>query len=82
MAENFTYSYLVAWILGGLILLTMTLLRTAQRPLWLASGLMAFGAVGVLSLGLGLASVQLTLGFAVLAAGVGAAMGYGIARLA
>ena len=82
MAQNLTYSYLVAWIIGGLILLTMLLLRSARRPLWLSTGLMAFGAAGVLSLGLGLASWQLTLGLAVLAAGLGAAVGYGIRRLA
>ena len=82
MAQNLTYSYLVAWILGGLVLLTMLLLRTERRPLWLSTGLMAFGAAGVLSLGLGLASFQLALVFALLAAGVGAALGYGIGRLA
>lgn len=82
MAENLTYSYLVAWILGGLILLTMLLLRTQRRPLWLSTGLMAFGAAGVLSLGLGLLPWHLTLGLAMLAAGLGVALGYGVGRLA
>jgi hypothetical protein len=81
VAQNLTYSYLVAWIVGGLMLLIMLLLRTRRRPLWLSFGLIGFGAAGFLALGLGVGAWNLTLVYALVTAALGAAVGYGVMRI-
>jgi hypothetical protein len=79
--QSLTYAYLVAWIVGGLVLVTLLLLRTQWQPLWLSVGLMAFGAAGFLALGLGLGGWPVTLSCALLAGLVGVAAGLGLSRL-
>jgi hypothetical protein len=79
--QSLTYAYLVSWIVGGLVLVTLLLLRTQWQPLWLSVGLMAFGAAGFLALGLGLGGWHVTLASAVLAGLVGVACGLGLSRL-
>lgn len=76
-----TYSYLVTWILGGLVLVTVLFMRPRLRPYWLALALMAFGATGFVTLGLGVPAVPLTLVYAALAALLGGALGFGIERI-
>ena len=81
MAQNLTYAYLVAWIVGGLMLLTMLLLRTQRKPLWLSFGCIGFGAAGFLALGFGVGTSTLTLAYAAVAALVGSALGYAVGLL-
>ena len=76
-----TYAYLVTWILGGLVLVTVVFMRPRRRPYWLALAPMAFGATGFLSLGFGVPELPLTLVYAGLAALLGGALGVGIERL-
>jgi hypothetical protein len=76
-----TYAYLVTWILGGLVLVTVIFMRPRRRPYWLALGPMAFGATGFLSLGFGVPQLPLTLVYAGLAALLGGGLGVGIERL-
>lgn len=76
-----TYAYLVTWILGGLVLVTIVFMRPQRRPYWLALALMAFGATGFLSLGFGVPELPLTLVYAGVAALLGVALGVGIERL-
>jgi hypothetical protein len=76
-----TYSYLVTWILGGLVLVTVVFMRPQLRPYWLAMALMAFGATGFVTLGLGVPRLPLTLIYAAIAGLVGGALGVGIERI-
>lgn len=76
-----TYAYLVTWILGGLVLVTIAFMRPRRRPYWLALALMAFGASGFLSLGFGVPPLPLTLVYAGLSGSLGAGLGYGIGRI-
>lgn len=76
-----TYSYLVTWILGGLVLVTVVFMRPQLRPYWLALSLMAFGATGFVALGLGVPALPLTLVYAAVAGVVGGALGFGIERI-
>ncbi|MDB4972164.1 MAG: hypothetical protein JWN48_505 [Myxococcaceae bacterium] len=81
MLQNLTYAYLVAWIVGGLILTTALLLRPERKALWLSFGLIGFGATGFVSLGLGLGSWNLTLLYGVCAGMLAGLLGYGVSRL-
>ncbi|MET0287981.1 MAG: hypothetical protein ABW352_26055 [Polyangiales bacterium] len=76
-----TYSFLVTWIGGGLILLAMLALRTARRPYSLALAAIAYGLTGFLGTGFGvtprLTLVLISLGAALVAA----ALGYGLQRV-
>jgi hypothetical protein len=76
-----TYSYLVTWILGGLVLVTVVFIRPQLRPYWLALALMAFGATGFVTLGLGVPALPLTLLYAALAGLAGGALGFGLERI-
>lgn len=76
-----TYSYLVTWILGGLVLVTVVFMRPQLRPYWLALALMAFGATGFVTLGLGVPALPLTLVYAALASVVGGGLGFGLGRI-
>lgn len=76
-----TYSYLVTWILGGLVLVTVVFIRPQLQPYWLALALIAFGATGFVTLGLGVPALPLTFVYAALAGLVGGALGFGIERL-
>jgi len=76
-----TYAYLVSWILGGLGLLTMVVMRTQLRPYWLAVAPMSFGATGFLLLGSGLAPLAQIPIYAAVAALLGATLGLGLDRL-
>jgi hypothetical protein len=76
-----TYSYLVTWILGGLVLVTVIFIRPQLRPYWLALALMAFGATGFVTLGLGVPALPLTLVYAAVAGVLGGAVGFGIERI-
>jgi uncharacterized membrane protein YjjB (DUF3815 family) len=72
-----TYSFLVAWIGGGLILLAMLALRTERRPYSLALAVLGYGLCGFLCTGFGVSPrLPAALGAAVL----GAALGYGMSR--
>ena len=76
MHRNLTYSYLVAWIIGGLMLVVVLLLRTERRPYSAAFASIAFGAAGFLSLGFNLADWMQVFWYAVGAGVVGGALGY------
>jgi hypothetical protein len=76
-----TYSYLVSWILGGLVLVTIVFMRPQLRPYWLALALMGFGATGFVTLGLGVPALPLTLVYAALAGLLGGGLGFGIERI-
>jgi hypothetical protein len=74
-----TYSFLVAWIGGGLIVLAMLALRTERRPYALALAALGYGVTGFLCTGFG---VQPRLMLSLAAGGgaaVGALLGYGVA---
>lgn len=47
------HGYLICWLVGGVGLLTMLLLRTARRPAGLLLALVGFGAGGFVAEGLG-----------------------------
>ncbi|HEX5657186.1 MAG TPA: hypothetical protein VFX59_08320 [Polyangiales bacterium] len=76
-----TYSFLVAWIGGGLVLLAMLALRTERRPYPVALAALGYGVTGFLGTGFGV-TPRLTLVLGALgAAALGAALGYGLSRL-
>lgn len=70
-----TFSYLAAWIAGGIALLTILLLGTARRPYSLAFALIGYGGAGTVSVALGLPVLH-----ALAAAGAGGAVlgGFGL----
>lgn len=73
-----TYSFLVAWIGGGLVLLAMLALRTERRPYALALAMLGYGVCGFLCTGFGVAP---RMPAAIGAALVGGALGFGVSRL-
>jgi hypothetical protein len=76
-----TYSFLLSWVGGGLVLLAVLALGTAHRPYALALAALGYGATGFLCTGFGLAPRLMVL-LAALGGGiVGAAIGYGLTRL-
>ena len=50
------HGYLISWLVGGLGLLTMILLRTRRQPAALMLALIGFGGTGFVAQGLGLPS--------------------------
>jgi uncharacterized membrane protein YjjB (DUF3815 family) len=50
------HGYLISWLVGGIGLLIMLLLRTERRPAGLLLALMGFGGAGFAAEGLGLPS--------------------------
>ena len=50
------HGYLISWLVGGLGLLTMILLRTRRQPAALMLALIGFGGAGFIAQGLGLPS--------------------------
>jgi uncharacterized membrane protein YjjB (DUF3815 family) len=73
-----TYSFLVAWIGGGLVLLAMLALRTERRPYPVALAMLGYGVCGFLCTGFGVAPrLPAALGAALLAG----ALGYAVMRL-
>lgn len=50
------HGYLICWLVGGVGLLTMLLLRTARRPAGLLLALIGFGGAGFVAEGVGLPS--------------------------
>lgn len=50
-------SHLIAWIAGGLILLTSLLMRSKLRPYALSFALIGYGGAGFVAHGLGLDAV-------------------------
>ena len=50
------HGYLISWLIGGLGLLTMILLRTRRQPAALMLALIGFGGAGFVAQGLGLPS--------------------------
>lgn len=77
-----TYSFLLAWIGGGLTLLAMLALRTQRRPYAIALAAIGYGATGFLSTGFGLEPRLMQLLAALVAALLAGALGYGISLLA
>ena len=75
------FSYFGAWLAGGVALLTMLLLGTKRRPLWLAFALMGYGGVGIAARALGFQPWQRALGAAIGCAFVLALLGYVLQRL-
>ncbi|MET0341986.1 MAG: hypothetical protein ABW252_13355 [Polyangiales bacterium] len=67
------HGYLIAWLVGGVGLLTMLLLRTTRRPAGLLLALIGFGGAGFVAEGVGLPS---SLQSAVLGAVIFGVVGY------
>ncbi len=76
-----TYSFLVAWIGGGLVLLAMLALRTERRPYPLALAAVGLGLTGFLCTGYGVTPRLMVMLGALGGASIGAALGYGLMRM-
>lgn len=75
-----TYSFLVLWIGGGLVLLAMLALRTTHRPYPFALAALGYGLVGFLCTGLGVTPRLMPLLAALGGALAGMALGWLLQR--
>lgn len=69
------YGYLIAWIAGGVGLITTLLLPIRRAPIPLLFGLLGFGGAGFAAHGLAIGPWQLTAGCAALSGLLLAALG-------
>lgn len=75
------YSFIAAWIAGGIVLATQLLLPTDSRPFALSFALLGFGSAGLGARALGYGAVPDALAIASLACALLGALGYALQRV-